>query len=162
MSYHIETGSEGLVSMCVASQGYDEFWYLLQHFETISVYSCSDVCFCLQIFRLYQSLLNIRLSFQSGTMMDQVPDKHPVMTVKWSYSKILIKNVHSWLYLPIVSWTWFLNSISSPQAIFKDPFRGGNNILVRIIFINILEYYFISRKLKICRSTIIAHRPKLI
>lgn len=33
-------------------------------------------------FRQYQNLLNIHLSFPSGTMMDQVPDRHPVKTVK--------------------------------------------------------------------------------
>lgn len=66
--------------------------------------------------------------------MDQVLDKHRERIVKSSYSKtirITEKKFCPISYIIVACYISNYVSLScSPQAIFKDPFRGGNNILV--------------------------------
>lgn len=70
-------------------------------------------------------------------MMDLVQAKPQEKTVKWSFSEFFISSVfpifcielNHWLDLNIFSCCWMMTK-HSPQAIFRDPFRRGNNILV--------------------------------
>ena len=90
------------------------------------------------ILRPYQSLLSIPLSFLSGTMMVLALDKPLVKIVKWSYSKNLCSDtsIHATSFTTChCRFNFVLFFLLSPQAIFKDPFRGGNNILVSSVIL---------------------------
>ncbi len=107
--------------------------------------------------RLYTDLWLMSKSSQSGTMMAPVPTKHQEQIVKWFYSNHFsdslpcVFGIHIGRDIPRITnvmrflpWSftalhrsddypkqcllgWWLYS---PQAIYKDPFRRGHNILV--------------------------------
>lgn len=87
-------------------------------------------------FRRFRNPWRIPQNYQNGTTMDLAQDKPREKTVKSFYSKIVITiYYYTCVFFFIckhftVAFLTFLFSVSSPQAIFKDPFRGGNNVLV--------------------------------
>lgn len=101
-------------------------------------------------FRLLKSLWKILLSFLSGTMMVRVPDKHLVKIVKWFFSKIFPQGTRNFHVLTLLLLQNLIFHIFSPQAIFRDPFRGGNNILVCFI----IEFDSISNIFFFCNHTL--------
>jgi hypothetical protein len=79
-------------------------------------------------------------SFQSGILTDPAPDKPRVTTAKSSSGKRFFV-LPSFTCLELICLHILL--LSSPQAIFRDPFRKGKNILVKSRF---SPLWFITRK----------------
>ena len=104
------------------------FCISLLHDDTQNRFSCLH-------FRQLKNPLRIPRNYQNGTTMDQAQGKLQEKTVKSFYSKWGLQQMRS-LYVEKIFYCYIADislSVHSPQAIFKDPFRGGTNILVHPI-----------------------------